>query len=166
MPSTVPAYLFAAYEDGGQPAWLGSSEPLGRYWWPPEIHQTGGMTVSDVMQAFARAWSTDDDAGRLRLLTAACVPGVVLVAPQATLTGNGALSASIREFRQACPAAAVTFVPTDKHGGFLRVAWVTRWNTGQLQLPRNRGERIGFVDAQRAGPDTPAQVFAECRLDQ
>lgn len=67
--------------------------------------------MSDVMQALARAWNTDDDAGRLRLLKTACVPGVVLVAPQGTLTGIGALGTSIRESRQACPAAAVTFGP-------------------------------------------------------
>jgi hypothetical protein len=97
------------------------------------------MTVAEVMRAFARAWNTDDDAGRLRLLAAACVPDAVFVA-QGTLTGIGALGTSIGAFRRAFPAAAVTLGPADEHGGFLRVAWATHWNTGQ---PNLTGEDFG-----------------------
>jgi hypothetical protein len=101
------------------------------------------MTVAEVMRACARAWNTDDDAGRMRLLAAACVPDAVFVAPQGTLAGVGALCASIGEFRRAFPAA-VTFGPTGEHGGFLRVAWATHWNTGQPDLT---GEDFGELSA-------------------
>lgn len=131
-------------EDVGRPAWLGLPEPLGSYWRPSEIRQTGAMTAAEVMQAFARAWNTDDDAGRLRLLAAACVPDGVFVAPQGTLTGIDALCASIGEFRRAFPAAAVVFGHPDEHGGFVRVAWVTHWNTGQPDLA---GEDFGELSA-------------------
>jgi len=102
------------------------------------------MTVAEGMQALARAWNTDDDAGRLRLLVAACVPDGVFAAPQGTLTGIGALCASIGEFRQAFPAATVTFGPPDEHGGFVRVAWATHWNNGQ---PNLAGEDFGELSA-------------------
>jgi hypothetical protein len=102
------------------------------------------MTVAEVMEAFAHAWNADDDAGRLRLLAAACVPDAVFVAPQGTLTGIGALGASIGAFRRVFPAAAVTFGATEEHGGFLRVAWATTWNTGQPDLT---GEDFGELSA-------------------
>jgi len=102
------------------------------------------MTVAGVVQAFARAWNTDDDSGRLRLLATACVPNAVFVAPQGTLTGTDALCASIGDFRRACPAAEVAFGPPEKHDGVVRVAWVTRWNTGQPDLA---GEDFGELAA-------------------
>ena len=98
------------------------------------------MTMSDVMQAFARAWNTDDDAGRLRLLTTACVPGVVLVVPQGTLTGIGCPECRHQGVPPGVPGSGGDLRPPDKRGGFLRVAWVTRWNTGQPRLGR-RGLR-------------------------
>jgi hypothetical protein len=102
------------------------------------------MTVAEVMRAFAHAWNTDDDAGRMRLLAAACVPDAVFVAPQGTLTGIDALCASIGEFRRAFSAAAVTFGLIDEHGGFMRVAWATYWNIGQADLT---GEDFGELSA-------------------
>ncbi len=86
------------------------------------------------MGAFASAWNTDDDTGRLRLLAAACVPDAIFVSPQGTVAGTGALSASIGEFRRAFPAAVVSFGRADGHGGFARVAWATQWNSGQPGL--------------------------------
>jgi hypothetical protein len=62
----------------GPPAWLGLPEPLGSCWRPPEIRQTGAVTVAEVVQAFVRAWNTDDDAGQLRLLATTCAPEAVL----------------------------------------------------------------------------------------
>jgi non-heme chloroperoxidase len=92
------------------------------------------MTVAEVIGAFARAWNTDDDAGRARLLAACCVPDAVFVSPQGTITGTSALAAGIAEFRRTFPAAIVSFGGPDGHGGFVRVAWVTRWSTGRPEL--------------------------------
>jgi hypothetical protein len=108
------------------------------------VPQTGVMTVTAMTEAFARAWSTDDDAERFRLLSIACLPDAVFVSPQGTLTGIKDLCASIGEFRRVCPAAAVTFASPDEHGGFLRVAWATHWNTGQADLT---GEDFGELAA-------------------
>jgi hypothetical protein len=102
------------------------------------------MTVAKMTRAFARAWNTDDDAGRLRLLAVACLLDAVFVSPEGTLTGIGALCASIGEFRRAFPAAVVAFGRPDEHGGFVRVAWATRWNTGQADLA---GEDFGELAA-------------------
>jgi hypothetical protein len=102
------------------------------------------MTVTEVIQAFARAWNTDEDAGRLRLLAAACLPDAVFVSPQGMLTGISDLCASIGEFRRAFPAAVVIFGPPDEHGGYVRVAWATHWNTGQPDLA---GEDFGELAA-------------------
>jgi non-heme chloroperoxidase len=92
------------------------------------------MTVAEVVASFAGAWNCDDDDGRARLLAACCVPDAVFVSPQGTIAGTGALAASIAEFRRAFPAAVVGFGAPDEHGGFVRVAWVTRWNTGRPEL--------------------------------
>lgn len=92
------------------------------------------MTPAEVIDAFARAWNTESDAGRLALLSAACLPDAVFVAPQGQTCGVEALSASIAEFRRAFPAATVSFGAPDGHGGFARVAWTTRWGNGQLPL--------------------------------
>jgi len=92
------------------------------------------MTPAEVIDAFARAWNTGNDAERWALLSAACVPDAVFVAPQGQTCGVEALGASIAEFRRAFPAAIVSFGAPDGHGGFARVAWTTRWNNGQLPL--------------------------------
>ncbi len=92
------------------------------------------MTPGEVIDAFARAWDTGNDAKRLVLLSTACVPGAVFVAPQGQTRGVEALSASIAKFRRAFPAAIVSFGAPDGHGEFARVAWTTRWNNGQLPL--------------------------------
>jgi hypothetical protein len=62
------------------------------------------------------------------------VPDAVFISPQGTITGTGALRASIGEVRRAFPAAPGRFGPPDEHGGFARVCWVTQWNTGQPDL--------------------------------
>lgn len=92
------------------------------------------MTVAEVIGAFARAWNCDDDAGRAQLLAASCLPDAVFVSPQGTIAGTAALAASIAGFRRAFPAAVVSFGSADEHGGFVRAAWVTRWNTGRPEL--------------------------------
>jgi|SRR5215831_8133881 len=92
------------------------------------------MLVTDVIAAFEAAWNASDDAERLRLLAIACVPDAVFVSPQGTTAGIGALNASIAEFRRAYPAAMVSFGRPDEHGSYARVAWATRWNTGQPDL--------------------------------
>ncbi len=96
--------------------------------------ETGFMTAAEVIAAFARAWNTDNDNERLELLTAACLPDTVFVAPQGQTSGVESLSASIAEFRRAFPAATVGFGVPDGHGGFARVAWTTTWNNGQAPL--------------------------------
>lgn len=68
-------------------------------------HQTGGMTIAEVIGVFARAWDTGDQALRLRLLASCCLPDAAFVSPQATIAGTGALAAGIAEFRRAFPAA-------------------------------------------------------------
>ena len=74
----------------------------------------------------------------LRLLAIACVPDAEFVSPQGSTAGIGALNTSIAEFRRAFPAAGVvSFGRSEKHGGRARVAWATRWNTGQ---PDHAGE--------------------------
>jgi hypothetical protein len=78
--SVAPSGQPCPFSHAGLSAWLSLAEPLGRHWWLPAIRQTGSMTVAEVMRAFACAWNTDDDAGRLRLLAAACVPDAVFVA--------------------------------------------------------------------------------------
>ena len=128
----------------GQPPGAALHGRLSKQWWQPALRQTGGMTVADVIDAFARAWNTDDDAGRLRLLAAACLPDAVFVSPRGALTGISGLCASIGEFRRAFPAAAVRFGPPEEHGGFVRAAWATRWNTGQADLV---GEDFGELAA-------------------
>lgn len=102
------------------------------------------MTAAEVIAAFARAWNTGDGEERLRLLIAACLPEAVFVSPQGPTAGTGALSASIAEFRRAFPAAIVSFGRPDEHGGFVRVAWTTRWNNGQ---PALRGEDFAQLAA-------------------
>jgi hypothetical protein len=92
------------------------------------------MTAAEVISAFAHAWNAGDDAERLRLLSASCLPDAVFVSPQAPTAGIAALSASIKEFRRAFPAAVVSFGRPDEHGGFARVAWTTQWNNGQPAL--------------------------------
>lgn len=92
------------------------------------------MTVSEVTAAFAHAWNTGDDAVRRRLLSACCLPDARFVSPQAAIAGTGALAASIGEFRRAFPAAVVSFGQPDEYDGFVRVAWVTHWHTGQPDL--------------------------------
>jgi hypothetical protein len=92
------------------------------------------MTPTEVIDAFARAWNTGDHDERLALLSTACMPDAVFVAPQGQTRGVEALSESIAEFRRAFPAASVSFGAPDDHGGFARVAWTTRWNNGQLPL--------------------------------
>lgn len=107
---------------------------LGRWRPRPVPHQTGRVTVAEVIGTFARAWNTIDDAERLRLLTASCLPDAVFAAPQGSIAGIGALSASIAGFRRAFPAAVAAFGLPEEHGGFVRVAWSTRWNGGQPDL--------------------------------
>jgi len=92
------------------------------------------MLVGEVIAAFEAAWNASDEAERLRLLAIACVPEAVFVSPQGTTVGIGALNASIADFRQAFPAAVVSFGRPDEHGGYARVAWATRWNTSQPDL--------------------------------
>jgi hypothetical protein len=53
--------------------------------------QTGLMTPAEVIDAFARAWNTENDAERLALLSAACLPDAVFVAPQGQTCGVEAL---------------------------------------------------------------------------
>ena len=109
------------------------------------------MTAAEVIDAFARAWNTDDDAERLSLLSAACVPDAVFVSPQGRTSGVDMLSSSIGEFRRACPAAVVSFGPPDGHGGYARVAWATHWNNGEPPLA---GE-----DFAQLGPDGRIQLL-------
>ena len=92
------------------------------------------MTPTEVIDAFARAWNSGNDAERLALLSAACLPDAVFVAPQGQTCGVAALSANIAEFRRAFPAATVSFGAPDGYGGFARAAWTTRWNNGQPPL--------------------------------
>ena len=92
------------------------------------------MLVTDVIAAFEAAWNANADAERLRLLASACVPEAVFVSPPGTTVGIGALNTSIAEFRHAFPAAVVSFGRPDEHGGYARVAWATRWNSGQPDL--------------------------------
>jgi len=58
----------------------------------------------------------------------------VFAAPQGRITGIGAMSASIGEFRRAFPAAEVAFGVPDRYGEFARVSWVTRWHDGRADL--------------------------------
>jgi hypothetical protein len=97
-------------------------------------YQTGRMMIAEVMGGFARAWNADDDTARLRLLEASSLPDAVFVSPQGTIRGIGALCSSIGQFRRAFPAAVVSFGQPDEYGGFARVAWLTRWNSGQPDL--------------------------------
>ena len=92
------------------------------------------MTVADTIDAFARAWNAADDPERLRLLAIACRADAEFVSPQGTTTGIAALSAAIGEFRQAFPAAVVTFGQPDRHGNYARVGWATHWHNGQDAL--------------------------------
>jgi len=92
------------------------------------------MTAAEMISALARAWNAGDDAGRLRLLSASCLPDALFVAPQGPAAGIAALSASIGELRRAFPAAVVSFGRPDEHRGFARVAWTTQWNNGQPAL--------------------------------
>ena len=92
------------------------------------------MFVTDVIAAFEAAWNATDDTERLRLLDLACSPDAVFVSPQGSTAGIGALNAGIAEFRRAFPAAVVSFGRPEEHGGYARVAWATRWNTGQPDL--------------------------------
>jgi hypothetical protein len=92
------------------------------------------MMVADVIAAFEAAWNAPDEAGRLRLLAASCVPDAVFVSPQGSAAGIGALNASMGEFRRAFPAAVVAFGRPDGHGGYARVGWRTRWHNGQPDL--------------------------------
>ena len=93
-----------------------------------------GMRAEQVAAAFAAAWNTGDDAERLTLLAACCLPDAVFVAPQGQVTGIDALGGSIGEFRRAFPAAQVAFGVPDGHGSFARVSWVTRWQDGRPDL--------------------------------
>jgi hypothetical protein len=54
-----------------------------------------GIRVDEAIAAFGAAWNTADDAERLRLLTACCLPDAVFAAPQGQVTGIHALGASI-----------------------------------------------------------------------
>jgi hypothetical protein len=99
-----------------------------------QLRQTVFMTAADVIGAFAHAWNTDNDTERLKLLTTACLPDAVFVAPQGQTSGVEVLSASIAEFRRAFPVAVVSFGAPDGHGRFARVAWTTHWNNGQPPL--------------------------------
>jgi hypothetical protein len=92
------------------------------------------MTVAEVIAAFEAAWNATDGAERLRLLTASCLSDAQFVAPQGLTAGIDALNASIGDFRRAFPAAVVSFGRPDEHGGYARVSWTTRWNTGQPDL--------------------------------
>ena len=92
------------------------------------------MTPAEVIDAFARAWKTENDAERLALLTTACVPDAVFVAPQVQICGVEALSANIAEFRCAFSSATVSFGSPDGSGGFARVAWAISWNNGHPPL--------------------------------
>ena len=98
------------------------------------VGRLGFMTPAEVIAAFARAWNADDDTERLELLTTACLPDAVFVAPQGRICGVEVLSASIAEFRRAFPAAIVSFGVPDGHGSFVRVAWTTCWNNAQPPL--------------------------------
>ena len=84
------------------------------------------MTAAEVIPAFAQAWNTGDDAERLRLLSASCLPDAVFVSPQGPTAGIAARSASTGEFPRAFPAAVVSFGRPDEHGGLARVAWTTQ----------------------------------------
>jgi hypothetical protein len=92
------------------------------------------MGADEVVAGFAAAWNTGDDAERLRLLEASCVPDAVFAAPQGQITGTAAMGASIGEFRRAFPAAVVRFGDLEAHGRFGRVAWATYWNDGRPTL--------------------------------
>jgi hypothetical protein len=95
------------------------------------------VTAAEVFETFARPWNTDDDAERLQLLAASCVPDAAFVSPQGLTSGIHALSATISEFRHTFPAAVVTFGRPDEHAGFARVAWATHWNNDR---PSFKGE--------------------------
>jgi hypothetical protein len=90
--------------------------------------------AAEAIATFARAWNADNDAERLRLLAASCVPDALFASPQGRIRGIDELSASIGEFRLAFPAATVSFGRPDEYGGFARVAWTTRWNNGRPDL--------------------------------
>lgn len=92
------------------------------------------MTPAEVIDAFARAYNTGNDAERLSLLTTACLPDAVFVAPRVQICGVEALSASIAAFRCAFPSATVSFGSPDGSGGFAWVAWAMCWNNGQPPL--------------------------------
>jgi hypothetical protein len=92
------------------------------------------MLAAEVIDALARAWNTEDDTERLRLLSSACLPDAHFLAPQGRTVGVKALSAGIKEFRRAFPAAVVSFGSPDGYGGFARVTWTTDWNNGQPPL--------------------------------
>jgi hypothetical protein len=93
------------------------------------------MTAAEVISASTSAWNAGDDAERLRLPSAACLPDAVFASPQGPAAGIAALSASIGEFRRAFPAAVVSLGRPDEHGGLARVAWTTQWNNGSRPGP-------------------------------
>lgn len=82
----------------GQAAWglwrvcpaPAGSRPCGRL---------GGMTIAEVMAAYARAWNTGNAGERAQQLTDSFLRDAVFVAPQGTTSGTAGLSDGIGEFR-------------------------------------------------------------------
>lgn len=101
------------------------------------------MTPAEVFDAFARAWKAGNDDERLALLTTACVPDVLSVAPKSQISGVEGLSANIAAFRCAFPSFTISFGTLESSGEFFRVAWAMCLESGQPPLI---GEDFAWLD--------------------
>jgi hypothetical protein len=93
----------------------------------------------EAARAFIAAWNADDDSERQRLFTSCSAADARFVSPQGVVSGLEAFSTSVGAFRRAVPKAEVVLGRPDRHFGYERFRWETRWNEGREPLSGQDG---------------------------
>jgi hypothetical protein len=101
------------------------------------------MGIVDSVQKLARAWNTDDEDERLRLLKETCREDGEFVSPYGVSHGLAEYARGIGIFRKSFRKARAVHGVPDEHHGFLRFAWTTQWNDGRDPVV---GTDFGEVD--------------------
>ena len=89
------------------------------------------MTTAEIVQRLARAWNTEDEDERLRLLKECCREDAEFASPHGQSHGLDEYARGIGLFRKSFKKARAVHGVPDEHHGFFRFAWTTQWNDGR-----------------------------------
>ncbi len=92
------------------------------------------MDAGETVEFQTRAWNTENPEERIRLLELACALNATFTSPADTITGIGALSDQIGQFRRDYPSAVVSASGVSAHHGHARWDWTTRWDDSREPL--------------------------------